>query len=91
MVFDAPAHPGKYEDRMKYLAEVLKDAPPHVYSLFHEFHLNSKSSTLIGIKRAEGTDHVFQTLKEVVSNGGEGLMLRLPGIFTAYESAVNAR
>lgn len=90
-MFDAPAHPGKYEDRMKYLSEVLKDAPPHVYSLFHKFHLNTKSRTLIGIQRADGTDHVFQTLKEVVSNGGEGLMLRLPGTFSAYEYAVSAR
>jgi DNA ligase-1 len=66
LIFDAPAHPGPFEDRLAFVTEVVtKEAPPHARALEHV--------------RCEGVTHLRAELARVEGLGGEGLMLRQPG------------
>jgi DNA ligase 1 len=65
VVFDAPAVPGMFEDRIKHAEAVLKQArAPHARFLDHV--------------PCTGMDHLRQELARVEGLGGEGLMLRRP-------------
>ncbi len=66
LVFDAPLHPGTFEERMAALQTVV--GPGH-----------TKYSFLVGQEKCKGVDHVLSEMRKVVDEGGEGLMLRQPG------------
>ena len=66
LVFDAPARPGPFEDRLAYLAAGFARWRP-AYAAPHE-HCACR-----------GLDHLRDELKRVEGLGGEGLMLRQPG------------
>lgn len=75
LVFDAPQHGGKYEERVQFLHDHLDpislktDSPTNV--------------TVVGTQVCRGNDHLMQQLDIVIKKGGEGIMLRKPG--SAYE------
>ncbi len=60
MVFDAPEHPGTFTERLQFLQQQLPD--PAFLQLVPQQQLQSKAE-------------LEQLLKQVVSEGGEGLML----------------
>jgi len=62
LIFDAPAHGGKFEERL----EALKALPALAYGGVHP-HI-----------RCTGKGHMEEELKRVEALGGEGLMLRQP-------------
>ncbi|MEM9195186.1 MAG: DNA ligase [Myxococcota bacterium] len=71
VVFDAPAHGGVFEDRLKHVATLVSDegvpyAEPHP-------HVPCRDE-----------DHLREELRRVEELGGEGLMLRRPG--SKYEA-----
>ncbi len=66
VVFDAPAMPALFEERVAFFTDHLtRHAPPHARPLGHE--------------RCKGLDHLRQELARIEALGGEGLMLRQPG------------
>lgn len=70
LIFDAPTHGGRFEQRIDYLKTYFIDQPaPHARVLEHE--------------PCTGIDHLRQQLEHVENLGGEGLMLRQPE--SAYE------
>lgn len=71
VVFDHPSHLGPFEDRMKYLLEL-------------ESNLNHPHMRILRQIKVRDRDHVAKELDLVVSQGGEGLMLRKPG--SLYEA-----
>jgi DNA ligase-1 len=71
LVFDAPRCGGRFEERLKFLADCLR-AGRHPYALLHDH------------QRCSGLTHLREELGRVESLGGEGLMLRQPG--SAYET-----
>jgi DNA ligase-1 len=65
VVFDAPAMPAVFEERVAFVADHLRrHAPPHARALGHEL--------------CKGIDHLRQELARIEALGGEGLMLRQP-------------
>lgn len=58
-----------FEDRQDWLQKNFKARGPHF----------QKHVVVVEQTKAESRDHVLATLKEVESEGGEGLMLRKPG------------
>jgi len=62
LVFDAPAHGGEFEARVK----LLQSLPAHDYATIHPHTL------------CNGIDHLKQELARIEALGGEGLMLRQP-------------
>lgn len=72
LVFDAPSHGGKYEDRVKWLQTNVPQDDENCYA------------TVVGIKKCQGLDDLKQCLAEVTAAGGEGIMLRQPG--SRYEN-----
>lgn len=75
VVFDMPAHGGKFEERMEVLRAQLGDktsAGVHQFARYHEQQL------------CKGRDHLDDDLKRVQAKDGEGLMLRRAG--SLYES-----
>ncbi len=72
LVFDAPAHDGEFEDRLRFLDDLLGK---HGTAL----RADGRSSS-----SAESLDHFRGELARVESLGGEGLMLRQPG--SRYEA-----
>jgi len=72
LVFDAPALKKPYEDRVKYLHEVIKADTQSTYA------------AVVGIRKCEGLDHLMKLQNEVLRKGGEGIMLRKPG--SMYEN-----
>lgn len=64
MVFDAPAHPAGFEDRVAHLNTVLAGVP-HTRVVDHI--------------PCKGIDHIKRSLAGMTAQGGEGLMLRQPG------------
>jgi DNA ligase-1 len=71
VVFDAPAMPSPFEERLAFVADHLRrHAPP--YARAHEHLL------------CTGLDHLRQELTRVEALGGEGLMMRRPG--SKYEA-----
>lgn len=70
LVFDAPAHPGPFEERFELLRRSLQE-PGQAHVQPHEH------------QRCEGLEHLRAELARVEGLGGEGLMLRRPG--SAYE------
>lgn len=66
LVFDAPQCAGKFEERMKFLADCLPKAS-HQFAALHNH------------QRCRGVKHLEEELARVESLGGEGLMLRQPG------------
>lgn len=64
-VFDAPEHGGVYEDRQKYLERVVKKA-------------KCQFLKKIPVEIVKSRAHLDQTLKKVVDQGGEGLMIVRP-------------
>jgi DNA ligase-1 len=65
VVFDAPAHPGLFEERMAH-CESLVGGAGHPHARVH------------AQSRCEGIDHLRQELARVEGLGGEGLMARRP-------------
>lgn len=64
MVFDAPSHPGGFEERQKAVRELVKRAP-YARAVKHY--------------RCKGEGHMHHELSSVEDLGGEGLVLRSPG------------
>lgn len=73
LVFDAPKHGGKYEERVAWLNKTIKKDKETTYA------------AVVGIQKCEGTKHLKTTLQAVLKKGGEGIMLRQPG--SLYENA----
>ncbi|MFO0841102.1 MAG: DNA ligase [Gemmataceae bacterium] len=75
VAFDAPAHGGAFEVRLRYLDDLLRRAGARfVQGLEH--------------KACRGIDHLRAELDRVEQLGGEGLMLRQPGsLYCAGRSA----
>ncbi|HEY3968909.1 MAG TPA: DNA ligase [Planctomycetaceae bacterium] len=71
LVFDAPAQTEPFEERLKFLAALLKPAKLK-YVRAHEH------------QRCRNLDHLQAELTRIESVGGEGLMLRQPG--SKYEA-----
>jgi DNA ligase-1 len=71
LVFDAPAQADPFEERLKFIAELLAAAKLK-YARPHEH------------QRCRDLDHLQAELQRVESLGGEGLMLRQPG--SKYEA-----
>lgn len=70
LVFDAPAQPGPFEERLGFVrAHMEQHQPAHAQAHPHE--------------ACQGVDHLRVELARVEALGGEGLMLRQPG--SAYE------
>lgn len=66
VVFDAPKHPGPFEERLSVIEEVVsRRAAAHLRGHPHEV--------------CRGVDHLREELARVEALGGEGLMLRKPG------------
>ncbi len=63
LIFDAPAHGGIFEARIK----LLKSLPPHPYA------------QILDHVACTGTAHLKEELARVEALGGEGVMLRQPG------------
>ena len=72
LVFDAPTHGGKYEDRMKWLQTNVPQDDEKCYA------------SVVGIKKCQGLADLKQCLATVNAAGGEGIMLRKPG--SLYEN-----
>jgi DNA ligase-1 len=71
VVFDAPAHPGSFEERMEHARKVIEErAIPYA-----RVHAQS---------RCNSHDHLREELARVEALGGEGLMARKPG--SRYEA-----
>ncbi len=65
VIFDAPTQAVDFEDRVAYVADLVKrQQPPYVTALPHE--------------RCLGLDHLRSELARIEALGGEGLMLRQP-------------
>lgn len=68
LVFDAPVIGGRqdlpYEQRHEHIETLCAGA---------------SYMAAVGIRRCEGREHLHEVLQSVLSNGGEGLMLRQPG------------
>jgi DNA ligase-1 len=64
LVFDAPAHPGGFEERLEAVKKLVKGAP-YAKAIRHY--------------RCKGEGHMVNELEAIESRGGEGLMLRAPG------------
>jgi DNA ligase-1 len=67
LVFDAPTHGGKYEDRVKWLQANVPQDDDNCYA------------SVVGIKKCQGLADLKQCLADVNKAGGEGIMLRKPG------------
>jgi DNA ligase 1 len=67
LIFDAPSHGGKYEDRVKWLEANIPQTDDSCFA------------TVVGIKKCEGMAQLKQLLADVNKAGGEGIMLRKPG------------
>jgi DNA ligase-1 len=63
LVFDAPSHPGAFEDRLDAVKQLVKGAP-YAKAIRHY--------------RCKGEGHMVNELEVIESRGGEGLMLRAP-------------
>jgi DNA ligase-1 len=72
LVFDAPTHGGKYEDRVKWLQTNVPQDDDKCYA------------SVVGIKKCQGLADLKQCLADVNKAGGEGIMLRKPG--SRYEN-----
>lgn len=72
LIFDAPSHDGKYEERVAWLREHIQVEKESTYA------------AVVGIKKCQGKDHLTKLLDEIIEVGGEGLMLRKPG--SSYEN-----
>ena len=72
LIFDAPSHKGKYEDRMKRLQDNIPKNDEQCYA------------TVVGIKKCTGVNDLKKWLADVTKAGGEGVMLRKPG--SLYEN-----
>lgn len=66
LVFDAPALSEPFEERMRYLQDLLQQSSPE----FAMAHAHA---------RCQGIAHLKEQLGRIESLGGEGLMLRQPG------------
>lgn len=66
VVFDAPRHPGTFEERIAH-CEGLFAEKPHPYIRIH------------AQSRCDSNDHLKEELSRVEGLGGEGLMARRPG------------
>ena len=72
LIFDAPSHGGKYEDRVKWLQANIPQDDDQCYA------------AVVGIKKCQGLADLKQCLADVTKAGGEGIMLRKPG--SKYEN-----
>ncbi|CAF1191503.1 unnamed protein product [Rotaria sordida] len=67
LIFDAPSHGGKYEDRVKWLQDNIPQDDDKCYA------------TVVGIKKCQNLADLKKCLTDVTAAGGEGIMLRKPG------------
>lgn len=58
-MFDAPSHPGKYEERVDYLKKTIRAEKETTYAV------------VVGVKKCEGVEHLTKCLKQVLDLGGE--------------------
>ncbi|UJR31854.1 hypothetical protein I4U23_019330 [Adineta vaga] len=72
LIFDAPTHGGKYEDRVKWLQTNVPQDDDKCYA------------SVVGIKKCQNLADLKQCLATVNDAGGEGIMLRKPG--SLYEN-----
>ena len=63
MVFDLPGSSAPFDERLKALRRLLRDAPPRRIRLVEQFRVASEAD-------------LMATLERIVAAGGEGLMLR---------------
>jgi DNA ligase-1 len=71
VIYDAPAHGGEFEARLRFLDDLLGRSRP-------EF------ATALEQQQCRGKDHLLAELERIEQLGGEGLMLRQPG--SKYEA-----
>jgi DNA ligase-1 len=64
-VYDAPQHKGTFEERLKFIKNIIT---------------KSKSSSLVYVKHTivKNYSHMMKQFNDIVSKGGEGIMLRVP-------------
>ena len=65
-VFDAPLANGGYEDRLQFLNQLIRKT-------------SSQYIKIVKQQISRGNEHVKETLKQIESLGGEGLIVRKPG------------
>lgn len=65
LIFDAPAHGGKFEERIAYLEDLFKEGKAY--------------ADLVEEKKCASVDAMREELARIESLGGEGLMMRQPG------------
>ena len=75
-VFDAPASPSKYEERVNQLRELISLLPLHVHIVEN-------------IKRTN-TSHLWSLLENILEQGGEGLVAREPSSMYSPGTAVSS-
>src|SRR5262249_18549591 len=71
VVYDAPAHGGEFEARLRYLDDLVRRARPAFVDVLEQV-------------QCRDPDHLRAELERVEALGGEGLMLRQPG--SKYEA-----
>lgn len=67
LVFDAPSHKGKFEERYKWLQDNIDVTKPTTYA------------AVVGHELCTSKDHLVAQLNKVLDMGGEGIMLRQAG------------
>jgi DNA ligase-1 len=65
-IFDIPSQHGTYEERMKVMESIKESLPPFVH--------------VVENIQCTGVEHLQEYLLSIVTNGGEGVMLRKPNI-----------
>ncbi len=71
VVFDAPAHGGEFEARLRFLEDLLGERQPPFVQMLEQ-------------QPCRGVDHLLQEMERILALEGEGLMLRQPG--SRYEA-----
>jgi len=73
VVFDAPKHSGNYEERLRFLKEVIPA---------------SNNVMLVPVTKCKSKDHLMKFLHDILSAGGEGIVLRDPkALYTTGRSS----
>src|SRR5262249_8074571 len=66
VVYDAPAHGGEFEARMRFIDDLFARARPQFVNILEQ-------------RQCRDLDHLRSELERIEALGGEGLMLRQPG------------
>lgn len=89
LVFDIPNSSANFDERFNLLKTISLTQGTHMI-LFQIILLCKKDSPLRIIEQiiCEGTDHLMKTLNDIISKGGEGIILKLPK--SSYESGTTS-